>query len=204
LSRIDNLPLTPTASFNRRSLVFSDNSSQPTVEDDSRPLSLADYPPGTRVLASEAKRLFPGDLFKFTLGPNYANCRDLPPSDPLNWIIPFPTDQGAVPTTIGQAPSIVVTIPVENNSPSASPLNTPVSEGVPTTNSSLLPHSTDSGIRAVVLYDPQNDPTYHPWAPSASSSVSNLVPFVAPTPTSIRSGLHRATENRHSQRSSLG
>jgi hypothetical protein len=95
LSRINGLPLTPTASFNRRSLVFSDNSSQPTVEDDLRPLNLADYPPGTRVLASEAKRLFPGDLLKFTLGPNYANCRNLSPSDPLNWIIPFSTDQGA-------------------------------------------------------------------------------------------------------------
>jgi hypothetical protein len=130
LSRIDRLPLTPTASFNRRSLVTT-----PTVEDDSRPLNLADYPPGTRVSASEAKWSFPGEPFKFTLGQNYANCRDLPPSDPLNWRTPFHTDQGAVPTTTGQAPSIVVTIPVENNSPSASPLNTPVTEGVPTTNS---------------------------------------------------------------------
>jgi hypothetical protein len=146
-------------------------------------LNLSDYPPGTRVSASEAKRLFPGDLFKFTMGPNDANCRDLPPSDPLNCIIPFPVDQGTVPTTTGQAPSIVVTILVENNSPSALPLHTPVTTGVPTTNYSLLPQPIDSGIRAVVLYDPQNDPTYHPSAPSASSSVSNLVPFVAPNST---------------------
>jgi hypothetical protein len=183
LGRLNSLPSTPTTSFHNRALVFADNSSQPSGDDEVRPLNLADYPPGTRVSASEAKRLFPGDMFKVTLAPNYANCRDLPPSDPLNWIIPFPLDQGTVPTTTGQAPSIVVTIPAENNSPSASPLNIPVTVGVQTTNSSLLPQPIDSGIRAVVLYDPQNDPTYHPSAPSASSSVSNLVPFVAPNQT---------------------